>query len=75
MWEINPAWGWVIHTDTRFVNHLGVINVIALAVFLSFFYPDTSCRSQLLARIEGRRSLEDIDQHIFPVNGGPTQGK
>ncbi|KAF4087759.1 hypothetical protein AMELA_G00074300 [Ameiurus melas] len=30
--------------------------------------------AQLLARIEGRRSLKDIDQHIFPVNGGPAQG-
>ncbi|KAI5630550.1 DNA repair protein XRCC2, partial [Silurus asotus] len=30
--------------------------------------------AQLLARIEGRRSLEDIDQNVFPVNGGPLQG-
>ncbi|XP_027023749.1 DNA repair protein XRCC2 isoform X2 [Tachysurus fulvidraco] len=30
--------------------------------------------AQLLARIEGRRSLRHIDRHIFPMNGGPVQG-
>ncbi|XP_076827368.1 DNA repair protein XRCC2 [Brachyhypopomus gauderio] len=29
---------------------------------------------QLLARIEERHSLKDIDQHIFPENGGPAHG-
>ncbi|XP_062848086.1 DNA repair protein XRCC2 [Trichomycterus rosablanca] len=29
---------------------------------------------QLLTRIEGRRSLKDIDRHIFPEDGGPIQG-
>ncbi|KAG9276776.1 DNA repair protein XRCC2 [Astyanax mexicanus] len=30
--------------------------------------------AQLLARIEGRQSLKDIEQHIFPEDGGPAQG-
>ncbi|XP_072534787.1 DNA repair protein XRCC2 [Salminus brasiliensis] len=30
--------------------------------------------AQLLARIEGRQSLKDIDQHLFPEDAGPAQG-
>ncbi|KTF72358.1 hypothetical protein cypCar_00044304 [Cyprinus carpio] len=31
--------------------------------------------AQLVSRLEGRQSLRDIEPNIFPVDGGPGQGK